>query len=861
MKRLLLIILTLSLALSSALGQNPIKVKAPNLVDLNEQFNITFEIQGEGKIDSFKWEPGDDFQLVWGPQEGSSSSTSIINGKVSRSVTKSYTYVLIPKKIGHFTLSPATVKIDGKNVNSDEPAIEVVAEQNSQRNSSQDPNQTGNISDEDVFLKLHFSKTKMMVGEPVVATLKLYQRVSIAGLEKGKFPEFDGFWSQESAPDNIEFQRESINGAIYQSALIRSWTLIPQRAGEHIIPSSELICVINVRVPRASTGSIFDDFFHDDFRTVRKRVVSSPTTLKVEPLPSGAPASFGGGVGNFNMDVELGKDTLHTHEASSLIITIKGKGNLSLLEAPKIHFPSDFEVYDVKASEINGGKTFEYPFIPRSHGDFTIDPIEYAYYDITDARYKTLTSNPLSINVQKGSDQTSSGPNIVSSGVQRKDVKNIASDIRYIHSAKPKFKATVGAFFVLSPAFGAIVLALFVLAFGLYFVLRSLARRRSDVVASKNRAAEKMARRRLTTAEQFLKKQLYSAFYEELHKALLGYASDKLNLDSNDMSKDIISQRFTNASVNEALVKDFVALLDECEFARYAPAANNDAMNVHFENALNVISSIEAAMKKNSKKLNIVATSIVALLFISPIALSAQDVDTLWNEGVEAYSAGDWSLALDSWLEIENEGASDAKLYYNIAGAYFKNDQIAKAILYYEKCLLLDPAHKDAQFNLELANSMIQDRIEVLPEFFLVKWMRELSWSLNSDAWAAISLIMLSLALAMVLVFLLGNSVKARKIGFSIAIVALVICLSTFALSLNQRNRFRKADTAIVMRPVCNVKSSPSDMAAKDLFVIHEGTKIKLLDKLGAWSNIELSDGRQGWMLSADMEVISPLAL
>ena len=262
---------------------------------VNEQFNVTFVISGEDAPSDFEWSAGEDFQLVWGPQKGRSSSMSIVNGHRTKTSQTTYTYILMPKKTGHFRLQAAQVKVKGKHYSSDMPEVEVVSDgAKSQGGASSSGSQgggnaaqsVGSVSPEDMFLRLTLSKRKLMVGEPVTATLKLYQRVNIAGIENAKFPDFNGFWSQEiQALSNIEFKRESLDEKIYNTAVLRSWTLIPQKAGEIRIAPAELVCLVNVRTQRQSTGSIFDDFFMDDFQTVRKRVTTDPLTVTVSALP------------------------------------------------------------------------------------------------------------------------------------------------------------------------------------------------------------------------------------------------------------------------------------------------------------------------------------------------------------------------------------------------------------------------------------------------------------------------------------------------------------------------------------------------------------------------------------------------
>ena len=865
-------LLAAALCALTAYAQATIKVQAPNLVGVNEQFNVTFIVSGEHAPSDFQWEADSDFQLVWGPQKGTSTSVSIVNGKSTRSSQTTYTYVLLPKSTGRFQLAAAEATVKGERLTSSRPAIEVVSDgaaasaqgsQSSQGQSSQSQGsaQTGTISANDMFMRLILSKRSAMVGEPITATLKLYQRVNIAGFEDARFPSFDGFWSQETQrPTNIEFHRESVGDKIYNTAVLRSWNLVPQKAGDITIEGAELVCLVNIRTQRPSTGSIFDSFFQDDYQTIRKRVTTQPVTIHINGLPAGAPASFGGGVGSFKMSAALTRDSLKTHDAASLRITVTGSGNTSLLEAPKLTFPPDFEVYDVKTSDVSGGKVFEYPFIPRSPGDFVIAPVEYSYFDLSSRKYVTLKSQALPVRVARGAETASSGAGQVVSGVNRKDVRDVGSDIRFIET-KPSALASIGHFFVGSPAFWALTLGLMALAAALFFALRGLAARRADVVGSKNRAATKMARKRLAQAGSFLQGNLYTAFYEELHRALLGFVGDKLNLDAAEMSKENISARLTEAGASDALAAEFVSLLDACEFARYAPDAGHEAMNTHYEQAVSVISAIDDKMRKPHKSASGGAATLLALLLVLPAPRAAAATpkayaDSLWTAGVNAYADGDWAGAADAWSSVRALGLESPELYYNLGNACFKQDDIAHAILNYERALKLDPSYTDARYNLEFAQGLVQDKIEAVPEFFLERWGRAACWLLPSDTWAVLFLLLLAAALGCVLLFLLGGRTELRKTGFIGGIVALVLSLLCLNFALWQRTDYRQADSAIVTRAVATVRSSPGLDSAKDLFVLHEGTKVKLLDQVGSWRNIELSDGRQGWLDSADLEVI-----
>ncbi len=285
--------------------------------------------------------------------------------------------------------------------------------------------------------------------------------------------------------------------------------------------------------------------------------------------------------------------------------------------------------------------------------------------------------------------------------------------------------------------------------------------RRADVAGSKNRAATKMARKRLSQAGEFLKKDLYTAFYEELHKALLGFVSDKLNLPATELSKENIGEKLVEGGATQEQAERFIALLDA--------------------------------------------------------------------------------------------GLESAELYYNIGNACFKEGDMAHAILWYERALRVDPSHADARFNLEFACSQVQDRIDEVPEFFLKTWGRKLCWLLPSGVWAVLCIVFFAAMLALLLLFLLGSG-GARKAGFFGGLVTLLLTLLCLGFAFWQRSDALKHDSAVVVSAVTEVKSSPG--SGVSLFVLHEGTKVKLLERVGDWENIELSDGRQGWLKTTALEAI-----
>lgn len=903
MKRYLYIAALLLAAAFQASAQNSIRVESPGVVAVNEQFNVTFIIEGDKNPTDFSWSQGDDFQLVWGPQKGSSTSIQVINGKRTSSHQTTYTYILMPKATGTFQIPSATATVDGNRISSTSTSVQVVtdassapqgnqgtqgAQQSQGQGSSRQQAVSGEIPSSDLFLRLSLSRSEVVLGEPITASLKLYQRVNIAGFENVKFPTFNGFWSQETyAPTNIEFKRESFDDKIYNTAILRSYVLIPQQSGTITIDPAELVCLVNLRVSPTTSNSIFDSFFQDEYRTIRKRVSTSPVKVRVNPLPSGQPASFGGGVGSFGISARLSSDELKTHDAGSLVITVSGRGNVSLLEEPKVTFPPDFEVYDTKATEntdkangrTSGSKSFEFPFIPRSAGDFTIEPIEYSYYDVTSGKYVTLHTQPLRIKVAKGRGSDASAPVAVTQGVERRDVKSLADDLRFISTKKPSFSKS-GSFFLGSALFYVLLFLIIAGAVAIWLATRKLAAMRADVAMTKNRRATKMARKRLQQAGDFLGKNLYTAFYEELHKALVGFISDKLNMDMSEINRDNIAAALSEGGVTAEDTKAFTDLLEACEFARYSPDAGHEAMNTHYEEAVKVITAIDSSLRTVRTGSKGAATVVAVLLglgtafnagaqsdsmFIAPVDSSAgtsveQAVqpsatpDVLWQSGIDAYSDSRYQDAVNAWEGILAGGVESPELYCNIGDAYFKQGNYPKAILSYERALKLDPSYSDARYNLGFASGFVQDKIEPVPEFILKSLARKVCYVLGSNSWAVLFLVLLVCALGMGLMFLLSYTTWKRRTGFYSGIVLLVLSLCCLGFSSWQKNDYNKADSAIVLSPVSSVKSSPS--GGKDLFIIHEGTKVRILDSVGSWKNISLADGRQGWIEDSVIEVI-----
>ena len=868
MKRLCIVWMLLCSAFA-AVAQNTLTVDAPKVVTTDENFRIVFT--ADGRMSDFNWPGSENFSILWGPQSGSMSSTSIVNGKRTSTHQETYTYIVQAVAPGTFTLPAATATVGKESCSTGTFTIEVVSgEKRTQQAATdadsgtgaaaatEDKSASATVASGDIFLRLSVSKTQVVKGEPLTATLKLYTRVDVTGFEEVHFPTFNGFWSKETeSAQNVQFQRENVGGTIYNAAVLRRYMLIPQRTGSVTIDPAEMVCQIRVQAD-SGPRSFFDSFF-DSYQTVRRRLSTDPVKIQVKPLPEGAPASFAGGVGDFKMNAVISKQGLKAHEAASLVVTISGRGNISMLEAPRVNFPPDFEVYDLKSTEKisadgkSGTKTFEFPFIPRSHGDFTIDPIKYSYYDIAKGRYVTLASEPLSIHVEKGEEIDAGG--VVVPGVARQGVRNLAEDIRFIHTGASGLRKE-GAFFAGSLLYWLLIAVIALVTLALALLFRAAAARRRDVVGMRNRRANKVARTRLRQAGDYLKRNLNSAYYEELHKAVLGYVSDKLTIPAADLSKERIAEAFAERGVERSLSDRLLHILDACDFARYAPDTELSEREDLYNEALNVISELEGQVKhtKSNASLHKGAALIAILLCLGSLTAFAAE-DSRWEEAATAYTAADYEAALATYKAIESESLVSPDLFYNIANCHFKLGDMPHAILYYEKCLKLAPAHADARNNLDICRQFTLDKIDEIPPFLLVTWLEKVKYACSADAWAWISVGLVLIVAILLLGFRFFRRMGARKASFVFACIVALFALAALLFSLDEKSDALSSDAAVMIQPVSTVKSSPGD-GGKSIFVLHEGTKVELLDSLGDWVKIELSDGRQGWVEESTLEKI-----
>ena len=247
-------------------------------------------------------------------------------------------------------------------------------------------------------------------------------------------------------------------------------------------------------------------------------------------------------------------------------------------------------------------------------------------------------------------------------------------------------------------------------------------------------------------------------------------------------------------------------------------------------------------------------TLLVLLVSLSAFAQQTT-VASLWNNAVEAYSAGKYDEAAEAYLSIEKSGQVSPELFYNLGNTYYRANKIGKAVLYYERALKLDPSNKDAQNNLQLARLKTLDKIDAVPEFVLLTWIKNIRSAISSDGWAVLSLLLLAVALMLMLLYLFSRRSRIRKLFFILSLVCFFVTAVSFLFSLALASNARESSSAVVTETLGSVKSAPQT-GGNSIFILHEGTKVKILENVGEWYKIEIEDGRQGWIKANDVEII-----
>lgn len=606
MKRILLIILLLS-SLSSIAEDIKFSMSAPQIVSAGDQFSLTLMLNAKGE--DLRMPEIQNFDLLMGPSVSSSRSFQSINGKMTQSVSYTYTYILRASKVGKYTISPATIKSKRKIYESNSVNIEVINgrkpastnnQSQGQRQQQQATTSTAADSKDNLFIQYEVDKRNVYKGEKINATLKLYSRVSLSIVDQ-TLPSFEGFWTQDINLPQADATRsqEAVDGIIYNVYTLQKKVLIPQQTGSLSIEPAEMVFNIQQRV---RSQSIFDDFF-GSVQNIKTQIKSKRIPITVKDLPA-APAGFKGAVGTFSVSSNIDKTEITANEAITMKVRIDGNGNLKHINPFEFNYPADFEVYDpktsynFKASEkgIIGSTTFEQVFIPRFAGSYTIPAQKFVYFDPASKKFKTLYTKQFDIQVERGTDDQNT---TVVSAMSKENVRFIGQDIRYIKQENQELTPIDESFFGSSRFYA--IYGFSLLTFILIILLQQKRLKdNANVAQMRNKKASKMARKHLKAASVCLKNNNKDEFFDALLRAFWGYLSDKLALPISEMNRESAQSTLSQYNVDEETIKEFTDVVDTCEMAKFAPTAVNDSIEDLYKRGDKLIAKFEKQIRKKA---------------------------------------------------------------------------------------------------------------------------------------------------------------------------------------------------------------------------------------------------------------------
>ena len=579
--------------------------EAADVVVSGDQVRLVFTVNSQD-IKDFRAPSIKGFDVLMGPSRSQQSSIQIINGKRTSNSSTAFTYILLAGSPGTYTIPAASVEVNGEKVFSNAISIKVLPQDQTSGNSGNNGGGSASssrsqaagsrISANDLFITATASKTTVHEQEAILLTYKVYTVVNLRQLY-GKMPDLKGFHTQEvELPQQKTFTLEHYKGRNYNTTVWSQYVLFPQQTGKLEIPS---ITFDGVVAQQTVSDDPFDAFFNGGgYVEVKKKITTPKVVINVQPLPA-KPAGFSGAVGEFKLASSI--TDVKTNDAVTIKLTLSGTGNMKLIGTPEVKFPQDFEIYDPKVTDdykltnsgLTGTKTFEYLAIPRHAGNFMIPAVEFTYFDLKSNSYKTLKTEAYNLKVAKGQ---GNADQVISDFTNKESVKMLGKDIRFIKlgdsSLRPKgdfFFGTVGYYLCYL-----IPLLLFVVFAVIY---RQKALENANVAKVKTKKANKVATRRMKLAGKLLAENKKNEFYDEVLKALWGYISDKLSIPVSQLSKDNIEAELTNYGVQEALIAEFIGVLNECEYARYAPGNENEAMDKVYSASVEVISKMENSIK------------------------------------------------------------------------------------------------------------------------------------------------------------------------------------------------------------------------------------------------------------------------
>lgn len=864
MKRIVLLIFAIVFSVFELSAQDIVfKCEAPKVVGLHERFRVSFTVNSSNPSE-FKAPTFQNVNILGGPSTSRSSSISIINGKRTDNSSTSFVFWLQSLNTGKITIPSARVKVDGKLYTTKPITISVEDNPTMSQRSANNPNSTRQtqqptvkvIDDKAVFVRAIPSKSKVVKGEEIVISYKIYTLVPVSEYQVDKFPSSQGFWVEEL--DNQltpTLEKEVIDGKVYQVATLRKVLVYPQKSGTLNINPMGLEVVAHLqtgtsRRQRVSTGDpFFDAFFNDPFfshttpvfERVNKKLKTNALSIQVEELPQ-SDESFLGAVGQFDISSSIDTSFCRTNEAITLSYTISGKGNLTLIENLKLALPDEFEVYEPNitddisrtAAGQSGSRTFQYIIIPRVEGNYSIPALNFTYFDPESGEYKTVTTQSYELKIEKGKNDNK----FMEQMSEREKYRNMSITDVFVSKNKKD-----GVLIPVFSSFG-LYISIFVLLLALFVLIRMTTKQlkqKEDVVGLKLKKANKVAMKRLKKAAMYLRENRKDEFETEIGQALWSYLSDKFKIAVSDLSLENIEKVMSDNGLEDVIKQNTIKTLNDCEFIRFSQSKENDKHRELYEQTIRTITDIETNMvrkKKQSRKSN--KTICLILLSLLSTGLFAQNL----QEANQAYKAKDYEKALEIYLKAEKT-APNAELYHCIANTYFRMSDFANGILYYERALRLTPNDETLIRNHKVCRSRLMGEVYVVPDFFLIKWTKAMANWMSPLAWAILFVVLFILACVLFFVYYFNSDNKVLL--FYLCLSAFVLSLTSFGLGMYRQNMVHAKNEAIIFSSDAVLVESreKSDSQQTKLF---KGQKVKIKTTTGEEVFVRTEDGKEGWL-------------
>jgi tetratricopeptide (TPR) repeat protein len=815
---------------------------------LQETFTLSYTLSG-AELRDFQAPDFSNFRIVGGPNK--SQSITMTNGSVARSIGISY--ILLPQKIGTFTIPPATVVTDNKkSLRSGKVTVKVVqGKTQTQPPASpfgnlpfgfpappmppqQQPTPAPRANDEPprLFLKIKLDTNSVFVGQQLGVTYQLYTNTPVSTFELEKAPQFTGFWVEE-LPTTGAPQNGTYKGANFKIVDVKRYALFPQQAGKLNIDAITGIAQAEIIDPSANT-------WFGQAIIQKVSVKSDSATIQIQALPTNAPAEFTGGVGNFILKASTDKTTLAQNESFKLLVEMNGTGNVKFIGEPIIVFPPSFEHFDPLNTEtitpignhIGGTKTFEYTIVPTEQGRYEIPPIQIAYFDPSSRQYRRLeqTAIPITVTASNGA------------------IANLDEGNIYPLRTAPLLSigSKIGAL-LQYPIYWILLLLPILLYIGRYIRQRFRPQNAENTTELLHQTAYSSAIHHIEQAYRTAAKHPSTTFYEQLLDNLQQYFRRKNILpDEAILSENKLSQALTYAQIPDTLVQQCLSLIAQSTTYLYAPLAINvDNIRTDYAQAQAVLRQIEDHLNGSSSQTNAFKLAIwLGVLGIFSTPVFANDN---WETAEQQYQQKNYRQAAQIYEQLLQNGEKSAALYHNLGNCYYQLQQTAPAILNYERALRLSPRSTDIQHNLQQANKRVSQKVDTLPLLFYQKGLQTLASFLSVNVWAI-------LALVAVWVWFVAQKKQLhrifyyRKQRFTLfyswlwAAVALLCLLFAY-----QSYRYSHAPEAIIFAPILQLQAQPSP-EANTLLELSAGAKVRIIDDAADWWKVQAMNGEIAWV-------------